>query len=108
MTKHCIYCKIDISEDSVVDVCQRCGVGVWGPKMFQAIVDNMTDAKKSGDLYQGSVGYSPSQKSTTPKASALNSIAAEAIATQEREAESLGPEKEIEPSNYKAQKSLFL
>ena len=55
MTKKCIYCKSDISDDSVIDFCDRCGVRVWGEKMFRAIVDNMESAKDRGDLFQGSV-----------------------------------------------------
>ena len=53
--KRCIYCKAEISDDSVVDFCQRCGHNVWGEKMFNAIVDSMTKARDKGDLLQGSV-----------------------------------------------------
>ncbi len=55
MSKHCIYCKSDIDANSVVDVCRRCGIGVWGEKMFQAIIDSMEGARASGDLFQGSI-----------------------------------------------------
>lgn len=55
MAKKCIYCKSEISQESVIDFCKRCGVGVWGEKMFQAIVDSMEKSRDSGDLYQGSV-----------------------------------------------------
>jgi len=55
MGKNCIYCKASIDENSVFDVCRRCGVGVWGEKMFQAIIDNMEGHRESGDLFQGSV-----------------------------------------------------
>lgn len=55
MVKKCIYCKTQIDDASVVDVCHRCGVGVWGEKMFQAILDNMNGAKEKGNLFQGSV-----------------------------------------------------
>ena len=55
MAKKCIYCNIDLSEDSVVDVCIRCGNQVWGERMFQAIIDNMESARESGDLDQGSI-----------------------------------------------------
>ena len=41
MAKKCIYCKEEIPQESVIDFCRRCGVGVWGEKMFQAILDNM-------------------------------------------------------------------
>ena len=39
-----------MSEDSVIDICERCGKGVWGEKMFRTIVQNMEDAKDRGDL----------------------------------------------------------
>ena len=58
MAKRCIYCKTDIDQNSVVDVCQRCGHGVWGEKMFKAIIDNMEGARESGSLDQGSVSTS--------------------------------------------------
>ena len=50
MTKKCIYCGVEISDESVVDFCRRCGVGVWGEKMFDAIIQNMEHARKNGDL----------------------------------------------------------
>jgi hypothetical protein len=53
MTKKCIYCKQEIDQDSVVDFCKKCGVGVWGEKMFNAIVKSMEDARSTGDLFQG-------------------------------------------------------
>lgn len=55
MPKHCIYCKTEINEASVLDVCDRCGIGVWGEKMFNAIRANMEKARDVGDLFQGSV-----------------------------------------------------
>jgi len=56
MAKKCIYCKSDIDESSVIDFCQRCGIGVWGEKMFKTIVDSMEKSRSDGDLFQGSVG----------------------------------------------------
>lgn len=55
MTKRCVYCSKEISQESVVDVCEKCGVGVWGPKMFNTIKENMKEMKEKGNLYQGSV-----------------------------------------------------
>lgn len=51
--KKCIYCKSEISDDSVIDFCERCGKGVFGEKMFNAIIQNMNEAKLRGDLDQG-------------------------------------------------------
>lgn len=62
MAKNCIYCKTALDQDSVIDVCVRCGVGVWGEKMFAAIVENMESARDSGNLFQGSVTDSTSTK----------------------------------------------
>jgi len=53
--KKCIYCKCDIPKESVIDFCERCGKGVFGDKMFQAIVQNMQEAEQRGDLDQGSL-----------------------------------------------------
>jgi len=50
MSKKCIYCKCDVSDDSVIDFCERCGKGVWGDKMFNAIVENMENARANDDL----------------------------------------------------------
>jgi hypothetical protein len=58
MVRHCIYCKTEIDQNSVVDVCQRCGHAVWGEKMFKAIIDNMEGARESGSLEQGSISTS--------------------------------------------------
>ncbi len=50
MAKKCIYCSSEIPEESVIDFCEQCGHGVWGPKMFKAIVNNMESAKEKGDI----------------------------------------------------------
>jgi len=50
MVKKCIYCAGEIADESVIDFCERCGHGVWGPKMFNAILKNMEDARDKGDI----------------------------------------------------------
>lgn len=50
MTKRCVYCKTEIKDDRTLDVCNRCGIGVWGEKMFNTILQNVEDAKDKGDL----------------------------------------------------------
>ena len=48
--KKCIYCGTEIPDESVIDFCEKCGVGVWGEKMFKTILKNMEDARERGDL----------------------------------------------------------
>ncbi|GIU68471.1 MAG: hypothetical protein KatS3mg001_321 [Candidatus Pacearchaeota archaeon] len=48
--KKCIYCKKEVSDESVVDFCESCGLKVWGDRMFNAIIQNMKDAKSRGDF----------------------------------------------------------
>lgn len=50
--KKCIYCKSDIISEDVIDFCERCGRGVFGERMFNAILNNMREAGKRGDLNQ--------------------------------------------------------
>jgi hypothetical protein len=56
MTKRCIYCSCEISKDIPIDICQRCGVGVWGLKMFNAIISNVKNEKEKGNMELGCVG----------------------------------------------------
>jgi uncharacterized UBP type Zn finger protein len=50
MTRKCIYCKSEIPNESVIDFCSKCGVSVWGEKMFNTIVKNMEEARDNNDL----------------------------------------------------------
>ena len=50
MAKKCIYCSSAVDDNSVIDFCKKCGIGVWGEKMFNTILKNMNDAKAKGDL----------------------------------------------------------
>ena len=54
MAKNCVYCKTDILDNRALDVCDRCGLGVWGDKMFKAILNNMQSAQDKGDLRNAS------------------------------------------------------
>ena len=51
----CVYCRGEIKDSRALDVCDRCGVGVWGEKMFNAIVQSMEKSRDNGDLFQGSI-----------------------------------------------------
>ncbi len=50
MSRKCIYCGSEIPYESVIDFCRICGVSVWGEKMFNAIVQNMEEARERNDL----------------------------------------------------------
>ena len=50
MAQKCIYCSSEIHDDRPLTVCNKCGHSVWGEKMFNAIVANMTTARDNGDL----------------------------------------------------------
>ena len=50
MVKKCIYCSAEVPDESVIDFCDKCGIGVWGEKMFKTIVNNMETARDNGDL----------------------------------------------------------
>jgi len=56
MAKRCVYCSCEIADDRCVDVCDTCGLQVWGTKMFSAIKQSMGEANEKGDLFQGCVG----------------------------------------------------
>ena len=53
--KKCIYCKVEIDDECVIDFCDKCGKNVWGEKMFNTIVKNMETARSNGDLCHDNV-----------------------------------------------------
>jgi len=48
--KKCIYCRAEVLDSCVIDFCEKCGINVFGRKMFDAIVQNMEEARENGDL----------------------------------------------------------
>ncbi len=66
MTKKCIYCGAEISDESVVDFCEKCGKRVWGEKMFNAIIQNMEEARNKGDLVSTNMAETISKSFSNP------------------------------------------
>ena len=56
MKKCCVYCKGEVPEERAMDVCDRCGVAVWGQKMFCAIIEGTNREMEKGNLDLGRVG----------------------------------------------------
>ena len=65
MVKKCVYCRTDINDNRSLDVCDKCGVGVWGERMFNAIIQNMDEARDKGDLCDPSGGTTEFFKSNS-------------------------------------------
>lgn len=59
MGKKCVYCRELIYDERAIDVCDNCGIKVWGKKMFDAIKSNMDNAKDNNDLCDPGRGDSP-------------------------------------------------
>ena len=55
MKKNCVYCSSEILDERVIDICDRCGFGVWGPKMFPAILQGTNVERAKGNLELGRV-----------------------------------------------------
>lgn len=53
--KKCVYCSRELDVGMALDICESCGVKVWGVKMFEVIQDNAKTALENGDFHQGSV-----------------------------------------------------
>jgi uncharacterized protein with PIN domain len=48
--KRCGYCKAELTDGRAFEVCNRCGVSIWGVKMFNTILQNIEEANGKGDL----------------------------------------------------------
>jgi len=50
MATRCVYCRAEIHDNRSMEICDRCGVKVWGSKMFDAIKKTTDDARDNDDL----------------------------------------------------------
>jgi uncharacterized UBP type Zn finger protein len=67
MVKKCVYCGEIVSDDCAIDVCDRCGVGVWGQKMFSTIKNQMNEAKTKDDLCSTNMNFDKDLKGNSFK-----------------------------------------
>jgi uncharacterized UBP type Zn finger protein len=67
MVKKCIYCGTEVPDESVIDFCDRCGVSVWGHKMFGAIKKQMEDARTNEDLCSTNMNFNKDFKGNSFK-----------------------------------------
>ncbi len=70
--KKCLYCGKELDENNVVDFCDKCGINVFGVKMFKAILKNMNNAREKGDLNQGIISQPGKYSSEKEKVSSEN------------------------------------
>ena len=63
MVSKCVYCKESVPEDRIMEICDKCGCKIWGPKMFQAIIEGTNTEKRKGNMELGQVSdFSSTQK----------------------------------------------
>lgn len=51
----CVFCSIELPDNRVIEICDQCGISMYGAKTFKATIQNMEQAKIRGDLDQGFV-----------------------------------------------------
>jgi uncharacterized UBP type Zn finger protein len=61
MSSKCIYCCSEISPDRTMQICDNCGIKVWGEKMFKAILNSTETEKEKGNMELGRVSETPIQ-----------------------------------------------
>lgn len=59
MSAKCVYCCSEISTDRTMQICDRCGIKVWGEKMFKAILSSTETEKEKGNMELGRVSEAP-------------------------------------------------
>lgn len=48
--RRCVYCNADLTDNRSMEICDRCGEGVWGRKMFEAIKKTTDEERDKGNL----------------------------------------------------------
>ena len=55
MSAKCVYCCSEVSSERAMQICDRCGIKVWGEKMFRAILSSTETEKEKGNMELGRV-----------------------------------------------------
>ena len=48
--RRCVYCHSELFDNRSMEICDRCGEGVWGKKMFEAIKKTTDEERDKGNL----------------------------------------------------------
>jgi hypothetical protein len=51
----CVYCRCDVPSERTMQICDRCGIRVWGDKMFKAILQSTDCEREKGNMELGCV-----------------------------------------------------
>jgi hypothetical protein len=46
----CVFCNIDILDNRSMEICDKCGISVWGLKQWNNIKKTTDEARDKGDL----------------------------------------------------------
>lgn len=55
MAEKCVYCKGEVPLERTMQICDSCGIKVWGKKMFGAILNSTNCEKEKGNMELGRV-----------------------------------------------------
>lgn len=55
MSSKCVYCCSEVPLERTMQICDRCGIKVWGEKMFKAILSSTECEKEKGNMELGRV-----------------------------------------------------
>ncbi|VVB83524.1 Uncharacterised protein [uncultured archaeon] len=48
--RKCVYCSSEVPAERAMQICDKCGVGVWGKKQWEHIKKTTDEAQDKGDL----------------------------------------------------------
>ncbi len=48
--KKCVYCHAEVPAERAMQICDKCGVGVWGKKQWEYTKRITDEAQENGNL----------------------------------------------------------